>query len=120
MLSPARAVPRGACCDTCFSLRFDARALTRLDLLSSTAQVKILEFTDSQCRGTAVNVLTRQLNTCGRSQDGRAGLVYACLKEGATVQQLSCPNDTRCTGNTQRGNCALNNYNPGQCIRSSR
>lgn len=83
-------------------------------------QVKIFEFADSQCRGAAANVLTRQLNTCESSLDNKAGLVYACLKEGAIVQQLSCADDAHCTGNTQRGNCSLHSYNAGQCIRSSR
>ena len=118
------------------------------------AQVKILEFTDSSCRGSASSVLTRQvcvrsgplglprksaaddpdpdsptlcaaprratsqLNTCQSSQDGKAGLEYACLKEGASVMQLSCPSDKRCAGNGSGGGCALNVYNSGQCIKS--
>ena len=62
---------------------------------------------------------TSQLNTCQSSQDGKAGLEYACLKEGASVMQLSCPSDKRCAGNGSGGGCALNVYNSGQCIKST-
>ncbi len=82
-------------------------------------EVRILEFRDSSCRGSASSVLTRQLNTCQASQDNRAGLEYSCLKEGAAVMQLVCFDDKRCAGNSGRGSCSLNVYNPGQCIRSS-